>query len=272
MHSPISLKKLSQVFNLKSEKSMRSHQETSDDALLGSVTQNVYLPDNSTDNMRRSGMDYVEPIISPDTTMAPNDEMAIMENQQPYSSQMSAMSSTISKTIKHGSADKFVGLAAGCFWGTEHIYRRKFGDKITDYKVGYANGVTANPDYKAVCNGDTNHAETLQISYDPAKVSFKELIEFFFVIHDPTTLNSQGPDVGTQYRSAIFTHSESDLNEAREIRDAMQSKWYPKHKIVTQIEPIESFWDAEEYHQLYLDKNPNGYHCPSHFIRTTPKE
>ncbi|SCU86498.1 LAMI_0D02344g1_1 [Lachancea mirantina] len=181
------------------------------------------------------------------------------------------MVSAISKTIKYTAGkDKLLTVAAGCFWGTEHIYRKYYGDKIVDCKVGYANGDENAKDgnsvsYKRVCSGDTNFAEVLQISFDPKTVSLKELVDFFFRIHDPTTLNSQGPDMGTQYRSAIFTHSEADLVECKKLKGQWQPKW--KNKIVTEVAPCINFYDAEEYHQLYLDHNPSGYACPTHYVR-----
>ncbi|GMG37525.1 unnamed protein product [Ambrosiozyma monospora] len=179
----------------------------------------------------------------------------------------------ISKTLKTTSTSQICSVAAGCFWGVEHLYLKHFKEQgIIDTKVGFANGSTNEPSYKAVCTGETNHAETLQISFEPSKITYSKLIEFFFLIHDPTTLNFQGPDQGTQYRSAIFTHDEEQRKVALDELSKAQKKWYPNHKIVTSVEPIQSFWDAEEYHQKYLIVNPNGYHCPSHFIRTTPKE
>lgn len=178
---------------------------------------------------------------------------------------------SISKTLKRLPNDEVLTIAAGCFWGTEHMYRKHFVNKLVDCKVGYANGTTSDPTYKAVCTGTTNHAEALQISYDPSVTSFKELIDFFFRMHDPTTINSQGPDVGTQYRSAIFTHSDEQSKIAKLSLEEVQKKWYPNNKIETIIEPIKSFYDAEEYHQKYLFANPSGYQCPSHFLRTAPK-
>ncbi|XDT18648.1 Peptide methionine sulfoxide reductase [Nakaseomyces glabratus] len=182
------------------------------------------------------------------------------------------MSKVIAKSIKYNpETEKLITLGAGCFWGTEHIYRKHLGDKIHDSKVGYANGDESSKDllnrvsYKRVCKGDTNFCEVLQISYDPKKVSLKELIDFFFRIHDPTTVNAQGPDVGTQYRSAIFTHSPEDLKEVQKLKEEWQPKW--NNKIVTEVGPIETFYEAEEYHQIYLDRNPNGYACPTHFVR-----
>ncbi|KAH3900838.1 probable Peptide methionine sulfoxide reductase [Saccharomycodes ludwigii] len=184
----------------------------------------------------------------------------------------STLATPISKTIKYNPAtNKLITLGAGCFWGTEHIYRKHFGNKLVDCKVGYANGQENLKDsknsisYERVKNGDTDFTEVLQISYDPTIVSLRELIGFFFRIHDPTTLNAQGPDLGTQYKSAIFPHSKKDLEEALELKNEWQPKW--NNRIVTQIELCKNFYDAEEYHQLYLDRNPAGYACPTHYIR-----
>lgn len=183
------------------------------------------------------------------------------------------MSTTlVAKNIKFNPAiDKLVTVAAGCYWGTEHIYRKYLGDRITDCKVGFANGNDTKKDsddsisYKRVKQGDTNFAEVLQISYNPNVISLKELIDFFFRIHDPTTVNSQGPDFGTQYRSAIYAHSTEDLNELIKLKEEWQPKW--NNKIVSSIEPIQNFYEAEEYHQLYLEENPEGYACPTHYVR-----
>ncbi|KAH3677044.1 hypothetical protein WICMUC_001950 [Wickerhamomyces mucosus] len=161
--------------------------------------------------------------------------------------------STLSPTIIKDASSKFITVAAG----------KNYANKgLLDAKVGFANGIVADPTYKRVCEGDT---EFLQISYDPAKVSLKELISFFYKIHDPTTVNSQGADTGTQYRSAIFYHNEDDLKIIDQVTKEFEPKW--GNKIVTKIEPIKNFYDAEDYHQLYLDKNPEGYHCPTHFVR-----
>lgn len=182
------------------------------------------------------------------------------------------MVSVVSKSLMFDAkTDKLLTLAAGCFWGTEHMYRKQFGDKITDYKVGYANGNESKKDvedsisYKRVCGGDTDFAEVLQIAYNPQVVSLKSLVDFFFRIHDPTTVDSQGPDVGTQYRSALFAHTPEDLKELQNLKNSWQSKW--GNKIKTEVEMIRNFYDAEDYHQLYLDKNPTGYACPTHYIR-----
>ncbi|SCU88170.1 LANO_0D01310g1_1 [Lachancea nothofagi CBS 11611] len=182
------------------------------------------------------------------------------------------MVSAISKSIKFNpQSEKLLTLAAGCFWGVEHIYRKQFGSRIKDFSVGYANGDESQKDasdsisYKRVCSGETNFAEVLQIAFDPKTVSLKELVDFFFRIHDPTTLNSQGPDVGSQYRSAILTHSQEDLAECRALKEQWQPKW--GNKIATEVSMCTNFYDAEEYHKLYLEKNPMGYACPTHYVR-----
>ncbi|CCH62993.1 hypothetical protein TBLA_0I03400 [Henningerozyma blattae CBS 6284] len=182
------------------------------------------------------------------------------------------MSSVISKEIKYNPVtDKLVTVAAGCFWGTEHMYRKHFSAKIEDCKVGYANGKETLKDstdsisYQRVKKGDTDFAEVLQISYNPKKVTLKELIDFFFRIHDPTTLNSQGPDLGTQYRSGLYAHSAEDLVELNNLKKSWQPKW--NNKIVTEVSLIKNFYTAEDYHQTYLNKNTDGYACPTHFLR-----
>lgn len=177
-----------------------------------------------------------------------------------------SVASTVSPTILSTSTSKLITVAAGCFWGVEHIYKKQYINKgLIDAKVGFSNGSLPDPSYKRVCEGDTNYAEVLQISYEPSQVSLRELISFFYKIHDPTTVDSQGPDQGTQYRSAIFYHSEEDLPIIQEVTKEYQPKW--NNAIVTKIEPIKNFYDAEAYHQAYLENNPAGYHCPSHFIR-----
>ncbi|CRG90201.1 peptide-methionine (S)-S-oxide reductase [Talaromyces islandicus] len=162
-------------------------------------------------------------------------------------------------------------IAAGCFWGVEHLYRKHFGNGkgLLDAKVGYAGGHTDSPSYRSVCSGNTGHAEALQVVYDPSLVTYRQLLEFFYRMHDPTTANRQGPDVGTQYRSAIFTHDDEQLQTAKDVTEKVGKQWY-KAPITTQIIPAGQWWDAEEYHQLYLDRNPGGYECPSHFLRDFP--
>ncbi|MGA3201754.1 MAG: peptide-methionine (S)-S-oxide reductase MsrA [Bryobacteraceae bacterium] len=141
-------------------------------------------------------------------------------------------------------------LGAGCFWGVEATYRRLAGVKET--QVGYMGGKLKSPTYKDVCTDSTGHAEVLEVTFDPAVISYHDILEVFWDNHNPTTLNRQGPDVGTQYRSAIFYHSPEQEAEAKASRDAAQSR-FPR-PIVTEITPATEFWRAEEYHQQYLEK------------------
>lgn len=154
-------------------------------------------------------------------------------------------------------------LAGGCFWGVEELIRKLHG--VIDTEVGYTGGQTENPIYDVVKMGKSGHAEAIQIEFDPSKISFEEILNFFFKIHDPTTLNRQGNDVGTQYRSSIFYHSEEQKKTALAVKEKVNAsgKW-PK-PIVTEIIPATTFYSAESYHQDYLQKNPGGYTC--HFIR-----
>lgn len=146
-------------------------------------------------------------------------------------------------------------FAGGCFWGLEHYFKQILG--VVDVKVGYAGGDTANPTYKHVVTGKTGHAESVQIVFDPTKISYTILLKHFFRIHEPTSLNRQGNDYGTQYRSAIFYHSPQQLADIQKLLPEIQKKH--SKKIVTQIIPAGKFYLAEEYHQDYLTKNPGGY-------------
>ena len=143
-------------------------------------------------------------------------------------------------------------FAAGCFWGIETAYRRLEG--VLDVAVGYEGGNTDNPSYQDVCTGQTGHAEVVEVDYDPEKISYDELLEVFWNIHDPTTLNRQGPDIGTQYRSAIFFHNEDQKKKAELSKSSKQSEGTYPDGIVTEITPHETFYRAEEYHQRYFEK------------------
>ncbi|CAK5274398.1 unnamed protein product [Mycena citricolor] len=165
-------------------------------------------------------------------------------------------------------------FASGCFWGTEHIFLKHFppspapGKGILRTTVGYTGGnpLVKNPDYRTVCTGATDHAEAVRIEFDPSVVSYAQLVEFFYRSHDPTTVDKQGPDVGTQYRSAIYTNTSEQLEIAQQVTKEVQEKHFTptKRKIVTEITPAGEWWDAETYHQLYLFKHTGGYQCPTH--------
>lgn len=163
-------------------------------------------------------------------------------------------------------------IAAGCFWGVEHLFRKHFGNGkgLLDARVGYCGGTTSSPDYRGVCSGLTGHAEALQMIFDPSIVSYRQLLEFFYRMHDPTTLNRQGPDTGTQYRSAIFTHGEEQQRIAETVTEKVGKEWYTGSPVTTVVTPASQWWDAETYHQLYLQNNPSGYECPAHFVRSFP--
>jgi len=144
-------------------------------------------------------------------------------------------------------------LAGGCFWCLDAVFRELRG--VEKVESGYAGGIMANPSYRDVCSGTTGHAEVVQVTFDPAVISFRDLLGVFFSIHDPTTLNRQGGDVGTQYRSAIFYHSPEQQAQAQaKIEQLTAGGSYLPKRIVTKVEPAGTFWRAEEYHQKYLEK------------------
>jgi peptide-methionine (S)-S-oxide reductase len=143
-------------------------------------------------------------------------------------------------------------FGAGCFWGVEVAFRRVSG--VSDAAVGYAGGTVADPSYEQVCTGRTGHAEVVQVEYDPAKVSYEQLLDVFWANHDPTQLNRQGPDVGTQYRSVVFYHDEAQVQAARASKEALQASGRWRRPIVTEIVPFSSFYPAEEHHQRFLEK------------------
>ena len=143
-------------------------------------------------------------------------------------------------------------FAAGCFWGVEATFRQLPG--VLSTRVGYTGGHTKNPTYKDVCSDGTGHAEAVEVQYDPAKVSFDQLLNIFWENHDPTTLNRQGPDWGSQYRSAIFFHTPEQEQLAKASKEAWDKSGRFRSKIVTQILPATDFFEAEDYHQQYLEK------------------
>jgi peptide-methionine (S)-S-oxide reductase len=157
-------------------------------------------------------------------------------------------------------------FGGGCFWCTEAIFERVKG--VLSVVSGYSGGHVKNPTYKQVTSGTTGHAEVVQISYDPSEVSYLELLEIFFKTHDPTTLNRQGADVGTQYRSIVLFHNEEQRNLAMEVIKELGQEEIWRNPIVTAVEPFEAFYSAEAYHQEYYENNPNVGYCR---VVITPK-
>ena len=157
-------------------------------------------------------------------------------------------------------------LAGGCFWCLEAVYNELRG--VESVVSGYAGGEDPNPTYEAVCSETTGHAEVVQIAFDPDAASFRELLEVFFTIHDPTTLNRQGNDVGTQYRSAIFFHDEEQRLISEDVIEEMTVAGLWDDPIVTEVTALDAFYEAEEYHQRYFEKNPFQPYC---FVVVRPK-
>ena len=153
-------------------------------------------------------------------------------------------------------------LAGGCFWCVEAALEEL--DGVSAVTSGYAGGHIENPTYRAVCSGETGHAEVVQIEYVPDTIEYADLLDAFFTIHDPTTLNREGPDIGSQYRSAIFTHGEAQHERAEAYVDALETEGGYDDPIVTEIEPLETFYEAEEEHQDYYAKNPGDAYCSFH--------
>ena len=150
-------------------------------------------------------------------------------------------------------------LGGGCFWCTEAVYLELKG--VTDVKPGYSGGEVKNPTYKEVCTGATGHAEVVQIIFDPEVVSFSQILEVFFITHDPTTLNRQGNDVGTQYRSAIFYHNEKQKETAEKVIAAFEEEQVYDDPIVTEVSPFDVFYVAEDYHLNYYNRNKSQGYC-----------
>ncbi len=144
-------------------------------------------------------------------------------------------------------------LAGGCFWCTEAVFRRLRG--VDSAVPGYSGGSVPNPSYEAVCNGTTGHAEAVQVVFDPEVISFKTLLEVFFHLHDPTTLNRQGEDVGTQYRSAVFYHDEAQKQTAEAVIRDVNASGYYRNPVVTEVVPLDAFYTAESYHMDYYERN-----------------
>jgi peptide-methionine (S)-S-oxide reductase len=157
------------------------------------------------------------------------------------------------------STTEIATLAGGCFWCLEAVYEGLRG--VVAIQSGYAGGTTPNPTYEQVCSGATGHAEVVQVTFDPSAVSYREILEVFFTIHDPTTLNRQGGDVGTQYRSAIFYHSPEQREAAESVMTELSGKGLWSDPIVTEIVPLERFYPAEDYHAEYYQNHPNQPYC-----------
>ena len=150
-------------------------------------------------------------------------------------------------------------LGGGCFWCLEAVYLEVTG--VTAVESGYAGGEVDRPTYEQVCGGHTGHAEVVRVDFDPAQISYAQVLGIFFAIHDPTTLNRQGHDVGTQYRSVIFTHSDEQARIAREVIAGLERERIFDDPIVTQVAPVPTYWPAEAYHQRYFERHPHQGYC-----------
>jgi peptide-methionine (S)-S-oxide reductase len=151
-------------------------------------------------------------------------------------------------------------FGGGCFWCTEAAMKELAG--VESVTSGYAGGHVENPTYRQVCSGDTGHAEVVQVEFDPEAISYDELLEVFFATHDPTQLNRQGPDVGTQYRSIVLYHDDDQRRVAEAYVEALDEEY--DDDVVTEVVPLETFYEAEEYHQDYFEKNPSDAYCQMH--------
>ncbi len=167
-------------------------------------------------------------------------------------------------------------LGGGCFWCIEAIFKRVRG--VVRVEPGYAGGHTQNPSYDQVCSGSTGHAEVVQIEFDPMVVTYPQLLEVFWQVHDPTTLNRQGNDIGTQYRSIILYANEEQKNQAEESIRRLNSTLLSHQHTVTEVQPLENFYHAEEYHYNYFEKNPSQPYCRAvispkvqHFLQSNPE-
>jgi peptide-methionine (S)-S-oxide reductase len=153
-------------------------------------------------------------------------------------------------------------FGGGCFWCIEAPFEELRG--VESVTSGYAGGHVEDPTYEAVCSGETGHAEVVQVAYDPDVIGYDELLEVFFTVHDPTQLNRQGPDVGSQYRSAVFAHTEAQREAAETFIEVLEGEGAYDDPIVTEVEPLETFYEAEAYHQDFFEKNPNQAYCRMH--------
>lgn len=171
------------------------------------------------------------------------------------------------KQLKKGlDSNKFITLGAGCFWGVEAILSKTPG--VIDAVSGYCGGNTVDPTYEDICTGKTGHAEVVQVEYDPGEISLEDILNLFWRLHDPTTLNAQGYDIGTQYRSAIFYHDDTDQELVLRMKEQWNKSGRYQNPIVTEIVKFETFYPAEDYHQKYYEKKYQGGHGPiCHFVR-----
>lgn len=152
-----------------------------------------------------------------------------------------------------------ITLGGGCFWCTEAVFDRVQG--VTDVESGYSNGDTGRPTYEQVCTGRTGYAEVIRVTFDPARISLAEILQIFFVVHDPTTLNRQGNDVGTQYRSGIYWHEPTQREVAEAVIAELTQAWAYAAPIVTEVAPVANYWPAEDYHQDYFANHPDQGYC-----------
>ncbi|MFD1515745.1 peptide-methionine (S)-S-oxide reductase MsrA [Halomarina rubra] len=157
------------------------------------------------------------------------------------------------------SETRLATVGGGCFWCTEAVYKEVEG--VLAVTSGYAGGHVEDPTYEAVCSGETGHAEVVQVEYDPSVIDYPELLAIFFTVHDPTTVDRQGPDVGSQYRSAIYYHDEEQRDIAESYIEELDAEDAYDDPIVTEVEPLETFYEAEAYHQDYYEKNPGDGYC-----------
>ncbi len=178
---------------------------------------------------------------------------------KPVAKQKTVLSSSNEPLVNPASKAGVITLGGGCFWCVEAVYQRI--DGITKVTSGYMGGAVPNPTYKQICTGRTGHAEVVKVEFDPAKITLEKVLAVFWKVHDPTTLNRQGADIGTQYRSAIFFHTEADKAAAEKSRQAAGRSGEYRNPIVTEITKASTFYQAEEYHQNYFNLNANAPYC-----------
>jgi len=197
-------------------------------------------------------LDALSPTPSPDENAAPDDNAAAKQDAAPAQDPATARETAPAKLAE-------ATFGGGCFWCTEAVFERLKG--VTDVESGYAGGFVKNPSYEAVCSGATGHAEVCRITYDPAKISYDELLKVFWMTHDPTTLNRQGADRGTQYRSVVFFHDKTQQELATKYKQELDKSGAFRGPIVTEISPLKEYYKAEAYHQNYFEQNPFQGYC-----------